>query len=104
MQSLGATTHSRYSAPAMPPPPRLPELRAKTAPRDDRIVQFYTEGLTLVQVSRALHTSIDTARMVLNERGIARRRKTDEDPALKIRNDFIVEAYQKGRPLTEIAK
>ena len=54
---------------------RSPELRAKTSPRDDRIARFYAQGLTLAQVSRALHTSIDTARMVLNERAIPHRRQ-----------------------------
>ncbi len=84
--------------------PRSERLRLKTAPRDDRIVRFYAEELTLPQVARLLRSSIDTVRMVLKERGIPRRRRTDAWVGLPARNDMIVEAYKAGTPLARIAE
>lgn len=84
--------------------PRSERLRLKTAARDDRIVKFYAEELTLPQVARLVRSSIDTVRMVLEERGIARRRRTDAWVGLQARNDMIVEAYKAGTPLAQIAE
>lgn len=83
---------------------RSQALRNRTTTRDDRIVALYAQELTLPEIARRLRSSIDTARMVLKERGVRRRRKTDAWSELRARNDYIVEAYKGGIPLAEIAQ
>lgn len=79
------------------------DLRKPLKKRDDRIVALYRKGLTCEAISGRVGFHLESVRQALIRRGVARRRRKDDWPELKARNDRIVRLYRDGLSLHQVA-